>query len=324
MQTRQLGSTGISLTTIGIGTWAIGGPEWAYGWGRQDDTDSIAAIRRGLELGINWIDTAPAYGLGHSEEVVARAVEVLSPKPFIATKCGMAPLGNGKLGFSLKAADVRAQVEESLKRLRVERIDLMQVHWPNPDRDIEGAWAELSRCVKAGKIRCIGVSNFSIAQLKRIMPIHAPASLQPPYSMLERDVERELLAFCASNGMGVIVYSPMQKGILTGKFNRTFAEGLTTDDHRRYDPHFREPLLSANLALLNGLREIAVHRGITVAQLAVRWVLRRPEVTAAIVGARRPLQIEETAMAGDAKLWEEDIAAVGRLLARREQTRGPV
>jgi aryl-alcohol dehydrogenase-like predicted oxidoreductase len=318
MQTRTLGSTCISLTTVGIGTWAVGGPEWAYGWGPQDDTESIAGIRRGLELGINWIDTAAAYGLGHSEEVVARAVEGFSRKPFVATKCGLAPTGKGKIGFKLKAADIRAQVDASLKRLKAEVIDLMQIHWPNPEPDIEEGWGQLARCVKEGKVRFIGVSNFSIEQIKRIMTIHPVASLQPPYSMLERGIEQEVLDFCASSRIGIIVYSPMQKGILTDKFSRQFAEGLAQSDHRRYDPQFKEPLLSANLALVEGLREIARKSGTTVAQLAIRWVLRRKDVTAAIVGVRKPAQIEETAKAGDKGLTEEEEAAIGALLELRE------
>ena len=313
METRKLGYSDLHLTTIGLGTWAIGGP-WQYGWGPQDDQESILTIRRALELGINWIDTAPAYGLGHSEEVVGQAIQGLAEKPIIATKCGRAWGENGQLYGNLQRDGIRAEAEASLRRLKVDTIDLYQIHWPEPDEDLEEGWAAIADLVKEGKLRYAGVSNFSVEQLKRIQPIHPVASSQPPYSMLARGVEAEHLAYCAANNIGVIAYSPMQKGLLTGKVTREWVQNLEETDHRRRDPNFQEPRLSANLETVDGLRTIAEKRGKTVAQLAIAWVLRRPEVTAAIVGARRPSQIEETALAAEWALSPEDIADIEALL----------
>jgi len=314
MRTRKLGWTDLNLTVVGLGTWAIGGGGWKYGWGPQDDRESKAAILRALELGINWIDTAPVYGLGHAEEIVGETLKELSDRPIIATKCGRAWDKDGNIFGRLKGESIRAEVEASLRRLKVDVIDLYQIHWPDPDEDIEEAWGTIADLVREGKVRYAGVSNFNVEQLRRIQPIHPVASLQPPYSMLRRDVEEELLGYCAEKDIGVIVYSPMQKGLLTGKFSRERVRSLPEDDHRRGDPNFQEPRLSINLKLVEGLRAIAEKRGRTVAQLAIAWVLRRPEVTAAIVGARRPSQIEETAPAGDWALSEEDIAAIDALL----------
>ena len=321
MRTRKLGYTDLHLTTVGLGTWAIGG-SWQWGWGSQDDAESIAAIRRALDLGVNWIDTAPAYGLGHSEEIVGRAIAGRRDEILIATKCGLVwDEGSTSFDRRLKAESVRAECEASLRRLNVEVIDLYQIHWPTPsDEDIEEAWATIADLVQKGKIRYAGVSNFSVAQLKRVQPIHPVASLQPPYSMIERGVEEELLAHCAANDIGVIVYSPMQTGLLTGKYTRERIARLPDDDWRKHrSDHFQEPALSANLELVEALRPIAERQGRTVAQLAIAWVLHRPEVTAAIVGARRPSQVEETAPAGDWLLSAEDIAEMDTLLAKREQ-----
>lgn len=328
MRTRKLGYTDLHLTTVGLGTWAIGG-SWQWGWGSQDDAESIAAIRRALDLGVNWIDTAPAYGLGHSEEIVGRAIAGRRDEILIATKCGLVwDEGSTSFDRRLKAESVRAECEASLRRLNVEVIDLYQIHWPTPsDEDIEEAWATIADLVQKGKIRYAGVSNFSVAQLKRVQPIHPVASLQPPYSMIERGVEEELLAHCAANDIGVIVYSPMQTGLLTGKYTRERIARLPDDDWRKHrSDHFQEPALSANLELVEALRPIAERQGRTplgagrtVAQLAIAWVLHRPEVTAAIVGARRPSQVEETAPAGDWVLSAEDIAEMDTLLAKREQ-----
>jgi len=327
MRTRKLGYTDLHLTTVGLGTWAIGG-SWQWGWGSQDDAESIAAIRRALDLGINWIDTAPAYGLGHSEEIVGRAIAGRRDEILIATKCGLVwDEGSTSAYGRLKAESVRAECEASLRRLNVEVIDLYQIHWPTTDEDIEEAWATIADLVQKGKIRYAGVSNFSVAQLERVQPIHPVASLQPPYSMLERGVEEELLPYCAANDIGVIVYSPMQTGLLTGKYTRERIARLPDDDWRKHrSDHFQEPALSANLELVEALRPIAERQGRTplgagrtVAQLAVAWVLHRPEVTAAIVGARRPSQIEQTAPAGDWVLSAEDFAQIDALLAKREQ-----
>ena len=321
MQTRKLGYTDLYLTTVGLGTWAIGGGGWAYGWGPQDDTDSIRAIQRALDLGINWIDTAAVYGLGHSEEIVGKAIRGRRDQVIIATKCGLVwDEGSTTPYGRLKAWSVRQEVEASLRRLGVDVIDLYQIHWPNPDEDIEEAWATIADLVREGKIRYAGVSNFSVEQMKRIQPIHPIASLQPPYNMLRRDIEAEILPFCAANNIGVIVYSPMASGVLTEKFSRQWVASLPDDDWRKkYSGHLQEPELSANLTLVEGLKAIAARYGRTVSQLAIAWTLRRPEVTAAIVGARRPEQIEQTAPAADWTLPPEVLAEIDDLLARRAE-----
>ena len=252
MKTRPLGKTGLQLTTIGLGTWAMGGGDWAFGWGPQDDEQSIRTIHRALDLGINWIDTAAVYGLGHCEEVVGRALRGLSQRPLIATKCERCWDDQGRIVTRLKRASVRAELEDSLRRLGVEVIDLYQIHWPQPDEDIEEAWGTIAELIREGKVRYGGVSNFNVDQLRRIQPMHPVASLQPPYSMLVRGVEAELLPYCGEHGIGVIVYSPMQKGLLTGKVTREWVAGLPADDHRRSDPQFQEPRLIANLALVEG------------------------------------------------------------------------
>lgn len=320
MDTRRLGYSDLNLTPVGLGAWAIGGGDNPYGWGSQDDADSIATIHRALDLGINWIDTAAGYGKGHSEEVVGKAIAGRRDEVFIATKCGILWKEDGSDIYGhLKADSLRREVEDSLRRLNVEVIDLYQIHWPLPDEDIEEGWSTIADLVKEGKVRHGGVSNFSVEQLKRIQPIHPVASLQPPYSMIVRGVEEELLPYCAANKIGVIVYSPMQAGLLTGKFTKERVESLPEDDWRRGAPFFQEPQLSVNLTLVETLRPIAERNGRTLAQLAIAWVLRRPELTAAIVGARRPSQIEETAFAGEWALSEEDIAEIDELLAKREQ-----
>ena len=319
MKIRKLGWTDLNLSTIGLGTWAIGGGKWKFSWGPQDDRESISAIQRALELGINWIDTAAVYGLGHSEEIVARAIRGLKDKPIIATKCERVWDKNGNIFGRLKKKSIRAEVEASLKRLKIEVIDLYQIHWPEPDEDIEEAWDTMAGLIKEGKIRYAGVSNFNLRQLKRAQAIHPVASFQPPYSMLERNIEKELLKYCSVNNIGVVTYSPMQKGLLTGKFTRERVQNLPEDDHRRRDPRFQEPELSANLKLVKELRPIAEKNGRTVAQLAIAWVLRRPEVTAAIVGARRPVQIEETVVAGDWEISQEDVVAIEGLLDKRQK-----
>jgi len=316
MKTRKLGWTDVRLSTIGLGTWAIGGGNWSGGWGSQDDRESISTIRHSVELGINWIDTAPAYGLGHSEEIVGKAIETLNDrdKPFIATKCGLRWDKEGNISPCLKKNSIRKEIELSLRRLQIDTIDLYQIHWSRPDEEIEEGWEEIAKLVKEGKIRYAGVSNFSVGQLDRVRAIHPVASLQPPYSVLRREIEDELLDYCALNKIGVIVYSPMQKGLLAGKFNKERIKNLPDDDPRRRDNNFQEPLLNGNLKLVEELCVLAEKHGKTVAQLAISWVLRRPEVTAAIVGARRPSQIEETSAAGEWELSEEDIAAVDKLL----------
>ncbi len=319
MKKRQLGWTELNFTTIGLGTWAIGGSGWQFSWGAQDDEESIKTIHRALDDGINWIDTAPAYGLGHSETVVGKALKGMSKKPFVATKCARVWDENKNLSYNLKREGIRREVEASLRRLQTDVIDLYQIHWNKPDEDIEEGWSTVAELIKEGKVRYGGVSNFTLGQLKRIIPIHPLASLQPPYSMLVREIENELLPFCAANKIGVICYSPMVKGLLTGKFSRERILKLDPEDHRARDPQFQEPEISINLKLVEGLESIAAQHGRTVAQLAIAWVLRRQEVTAAIVGGRHPEQVDEIALAEDWHLSEKDIDAVEELLAERKQ-----
>lgn len=320
MQKRKLGFTDMDFTTCGFGAWAVGG-QWDWGWGVQDDQESIAAIQRGLDLGINWIDTAAAYGLGHSEEVVQKAIKGRRDQVYIATKCGLVwdEPSTGKVKNRLKAWSVRQEAENSLSRLGVDVIDLYQIHWPNPDEDVEEGWTEIARLVEEGKVRYAGASNFSVEQLEHVQKIHPVASLQPEYSMLERSVENDLLEFCAKNQIGVIAYSPMASGLLTGKYTRESMKSIAADDWRRkYSEHFREPALTANFALVEKLQEIAQRFNRTAGELALAWVLRRPEVTAVIVGARRPSQIEETAPASDWQLPADVIQEIDNLLAARD------
>jgi aryl-alcohol dehydrogenase-like predicted oxidoreductase len=318
MQRRKLGYTDLKLTTVGLGTWAMGGP-WQFGWGPQDDGEAIAAILTALEEGINWIDTAPVYGCGHSEELVGKALKQTSQKPFIATKCGLLWNDKREKVNCLKAKSIHQECEASLKRLRIDVIDLYQIHWPEPEEDVAQAWEEMARLAEDGKVRYIGVSNFNIGQIKRIEKIALIASLQPPYSMLNREVEDELLGYCAENNIGVVAYSPMQRGLLTGKFSQERLVDLPLDDHRRRMPDFQEPQFTATLQLVDQLRPIAKRNGRTLAQLAISWVLRRSEVTAAIVGARRPEQIAETAAASDWTLAQEDIEEIEQLLAEHQK-----
>jgi aryl-alcohol dehydrogenase-like predicted oxidoreductase len=318
MQKRQLGYTDLNLTTVGLGTWAMGGP-WQFGWGQQDDSEAIAAILAALEKEINWIDTAPVYGCGHSEELVGKALKQTRRKPFIATKCGLLWNSKREKVSCLKTKSIREECHASLKRIGVEIIDLYQMHWPEPDEDVEQAWEEMARLAEEGKVRYIGVSNFNIEQIKRIQKIAPVASLQPPYSMLHREVEDELLGYCEENNIGVVVYSPMQRGLLTGKFSQERLAGLPADDHRRRMPEFQEPQFSINLEFVEKLKLITERAGRTIAQLAIAWVLRRPDVTAAIVGARRPIQIEETVPASDWKLSHNDIIEIVKLLSERQK-----
>lgn len=318
MRKRQLGNTDLELTTIGLGTWAIGGP-WQMGWGPQDDNEAIATILHALDKGINWIDTAAIYGLGHSEELIGKALKQTTQKPLIATKCGLLWDDQGRKVNCLKSESIRKECDASLKRLGIEAIDLYQIHHPQPDEDIEQAWEEMTKLVQQGKVRYIGVSNFHIEQIERICKIHAVASLQPKYSMLHRQVEEQLLAYCAQNNIGVIVYSPMARGLLTGKFSQERLSGLPLDDHRRRNQDFHDPRFTATLQLVDHLQPIAERNGKTVAQLAISWVLRRTEVTAAIVGARKPEQIAETCAAQDWSLTDEDVQEIEQLLDDRKK-----
>ena len=249
MKTKQLGNTDLFITPIGFGAWAIGGSGWEYAWGNQDDSDSVAAIWAAIHAGINWIDTAAVYGLGHSEEVVARALEGMNHRPYVFTKCSMVWDERREIGHSLQADSIRRECEASLRRLRVEAIDLYQIHWPDPDEDIEEGWATLAALKKEGKVRYIGVSNFNVAQLRRAQAIAPITSLQPRYSLLHREVEAEVLPFCAREHIGVIAYSPMASGLLTGAMTRERIAGLPADDWRKRHPDFQEPRLSPNLKL---------------------------------------------------------------------------
>jgi len=320
MKTKTLGNSDFEITRIGLGTWAMGGGGWKFSWGQQDDQQSIDAIVKAVDLGINWIDTAAVYGLGHSEVVVGKALKALgsSRRPMVTTKCDRAWKEDGTIYPNLKADNIKAEVDASLKRLDIDVIDMMQLHWPEPNEDIEEGWGALVDCVNAGKIRYLGVSNFNIEQLKRLQAIYPITSLQPPYSMLARGIEDQILPFCAERNIGVIFYSPMYRGLLTGKFTAERAKQLDPDDHRQRFDDFREPRLLTNLELVDALRPIAEAEGLTLAQLAIAWTLRRPEVTAAIVGARRPDQITETAQAGDHDLSAESIEAIEQALATRE------
>ena len=312
---RTLGNSDLQLTPIGFGAWAIGGGDWTYAWGHQDDSESIAAIHRALDLGINWIDTAAVYGLGHSEEVVARALKGVSRKPYVFTKCSLRWGADRSIYNSLKAASVAEELEASLRRLGVETIDLYQVHWPNPESEIEEGWEALARLREQGKIRWIGVSNFNVEQMKRAMKIAPITSLQPPYSMLRRAIETEILPFTLANGIGVINYSPMLSGMLTGKMTAERVAAMPPDDWRRKAPEFNEPKLSRNLRLVEELREIGNGHGVSPGVVAVAWTLHHPAVTAAIVGGRSTRQVEETAQALHFRLSDEEYARINAYLA---------
>lgn len=310
-----LGNSDLKLTAIGFGAWAIGGGNWEFGWGHQEDEASIAAIHQALDEGINWIDTAAVYGLGHSEEVVARAVAGLSEKPLIFTKCSMRWDGERKIYRSLKAASVAEELESSLRRLKVETIDLYQVHWPNPEDEIEEGWAELARLQKQGKIRWIGVSNFNVAQMKRAQAIAPITSLQPPYSILRPAIEAEILPFCLENKIGVINYSPMVSGLLTGRMSAERVAAMPSDDWRRKAVEFNEPRLSRNLRLVELLRAIGAEHGVEPGVVAVAWTLHHPAITAAIVGGRSPEQVKGLAPALAFRLTDEEYRSIGAFLA---------
>jgi aryl-alcohol dehydrogenase-like predicted oxidoreductase len=310
MQTRQLGNSDLFLTPLGFGAWAIGGGDWAFSWGPQDDDESIAAIRAAVEAGWNWIDTAAVYGLGHSEEVVARALEGVSPRPYVFTKCARRWGADRKIYKSLKRDSVREECEQSLRRLRVDTIDLYQMHWPEPDEDVEEGWETLARLKEEGKIRWAGVSNFSLAQLERAARIAPITSLQPPYSIITPGIESELLPWCAAHNTGVLVYSPMKSGLLSGRMTRERIAAMPADDHRQRTPHFQEPLLTRNLALVEVLREIGAAHGRTPGEVAISWTLRRTEVTAAIVGMRSAGQLEGVRGAAEFRLSEDELSRI--------------
>ena len=319
MEKRRLGDSDMHLTPLGFGSWAAGGGGWEFGWGPQDDRESIAAIQRALDFGVNWIDTAAVYGLGHAEEIVARALAGRAKRPYLFTKCSMIWGQDRRIGHALRASSVRRECEESLRRLDVDRIDLYQIHWPDPEPDIEEGWEALARLRDEGKVRWIGVSNFDVAQLERVRRVAPVTSLQPPYSAIRRGVEREILPYCASHGIGVIAYSPMQAGLLTGAMTRERVAALASDDWRRRSPEFQEPRLSRNLALQDLFADIGRRHGHAAAVVALAWVLRRPEVTGAIVGARRPSQVDGFAAALEFRLSQAELDEIAGFLAARTQ-----
>jgi aryl-alcohol dehydrogenase-like predicted oxidoreductase len=313
---RTLGNSDLQLTPIGFGAWAIGGGNWEFAWGPQDDAESIEAIHRALDLGINWIDTAAIYGLGHSEEVVGRAVKSYSgKKPLVFTKCSMRWHADRSIYRSLKAGSLAEELEGSLKRLGVETIDLYQIHWPNPEEEIEEGWETLARFKEQGKVRWIGVSNFSVGQMKRIEKIAPITSLQPPYSMLRRANEAEVLPFTQAQGIGVINYSPMVSGLLTGSMTAKRVAALPADDWRRGAVEFNEPRLSKNLRLVELLREIGGGHGVSPGVVAVAWTLHHPAITAAIVGGRSGTQVEGVAPALEFRLSEDEFNRVNAFLS---------
>ncbi len=316
IQKRKLGHSDLDITVIGVGAWAIGGGGWAFGWGHQEDDDSVGAIRAAIDAGINWIDTAAVYGLGHSEEVVAKALKGVANKPYVFTKCARVWGEDRVIGKSLKRDSIRRECENSLRRLQVDVIDLYQVHWPEPDEDIEEGWTELAKLKEEGKVRWIGVSNFSASQMARAQAIAPIASLQPPYSLVQREIEAEILPYVAQNGIGVIVYSPMKNGLLSGKMTLERVAKFPDDDFRKRSPYFQEPKLSATLALVENLREMAARYNCTVGELSIAWTLCNPAVTGAIVGLRNAGQLDGVLKSATLKLEASDLAMISSLLAK--------
>ena len=312
METKQLGNSDLFITPVGYGSWAIGGSGWQFAWGKQNDADSIAAIHRALELGVNWIDTAAVYGLGHSEEVVTRALATWSgPRPHVFTKCGLRWGADGRPRRQLTADSIRRECEDSLRRLKVEAIDLYQIHWPAEDtQELEEGWGEMAKLQRQGKVRWIGVSNFDVEQMKRAQAIAPITSLQPPYSLVHPEVEEEILPYCEQEGIGVIVYSPMASGLLTGAMTRERIAGLPEDDWRKGHPDFKEPKLSDNLALVERLRAVGERRGLAPGAVAIAWTLTNNAVTGAIVGARRREQVDDVVAAAGARLTQGDLTQI--------------
>lgn len=330
LPTRTLGSSGLQITTVGLGAWAIGGGEWSFAWGPQDDDASIAAMRHAVDLGINWIDTAAVYGLGHSEEVVGRFLKdcPAADRPLVFTKGGLIWDPQDRMKVSARISEpssLRRECEASLRRLGVERIDLYQIHRPDESGvPVEDSWEAMARLVDEGKVRCIGVSNFDVARLNRCEPIRHVDSLQPPFSMIARDSAAELIPWCDSHGTGIIVYSPMQSGLLTDNFSRDRVRQMPADDWRQRSPHFQEPAISANLALRDALRPIALRHRTSVSAVAVAWTLHWPGVSGAIVGARAPEQIDGWISAVTLALTGEDLSEIARAIATTGAGSGPV
>ena len=309
MGTVALGATGMEISRVGCGAWAIGGAGWWHAWGDQDDEQSIAAIRRAVELGVNWVDTAPIYGLGHSEEVVGRALQGLDDRPYVFTKASLYEK-DGAVAHSLERDSIRREVEASLTRLQLDVIDVYQVHWPDPDEDVEEGWATFAELKAEGLVRHIGVSNFDVAQLRRAQAIAPVETLQPPYSLLERGIEDEILPFCEQEGIGVVCYSPMASGLLSGAMTRERIAALPDNDWRKHDARFNEPELSRNLAIVARLQTVADRHDTTPGAIAVAWTLHHPAVHGSIVGFRRPDQVEPLLTAGTIELTDDDLATI--------------
>ena len=301
------------ITPLGIGAWAMGGAGWAFSWGHQEDQESIGAIHAALDRGLNWIDTAAVYGLGHSEEVVAQALKGRSNRPYVFTKCERIWGEDRQIRKSLKRESIMAECEASLRRLQVDTIDLYQIHWPEPDEDVEEGWAALAELKQQGKVRWIGVSNFSASQLARAQAIAPITNLQPPYSILQPEIETDILPYCGANNIGVIVYAPMKSGMLTGAMTRERLATLPEDDFRKRNPFFQEPMVTRNLKVVDVLREIGNRHGRTPGEVAIAWTLRRPEVTGAIVGMRSPAQVEGVVGAADFRLSAEEITEIANI-----------
>ncbi|MGA8159852.1 MAG: aldo/keto reductase [Acidobacteriaceae bacterium] len=313
--TKTLGNSDLHLTPIGYGAWAIGGGNWEFAWGAQDDSESLRTIERALDSGLNWIDTAAIYGLGHSEEIVGKALKGRSQKPYVFTKCSMRWFPDRRIYRSLKAGSLQEEIENSLTRLVVDTIDLYQIHWPNPEDELEEAWETLAKFQEEGKVRYIGVSNFNVEQMKRVQKIAPITSLQPPYSLLRRNIEEEILPFCRQNNIGVINYSPMVSGLLTGKMTAERVRDLPEDDWRKRSPNFQSPKLERNLELVKLLGEIGKKHGVEPGVVAVAWTLRHPAITAAIVGARRPDQVDGVLPAATFRLSDSEALRIEGWLA---------
>ena len=325
--TTRLGTTAFDITRVGLGAWAIGGGDWQGGWGPQDDEESIQAIHHAVDRGVNWIDTAAAYGLGHAEEVVGRALAALpaGDRPYVFTKCGLVWEQGGRTVSNVLAPHtIRKECDDSLRRLGVEQLDLLQVHWPSHDgTPVEESWSTMAELVDAGKVRSIGVSNFDVELLERCEAVRHVETYQPQLNLLVRDAAADTLPWCASHGTGVLAYSPMRSGLLTGGFSAERAAALPTADWRRVDADFKEPRLSANLAFVERLRPVADRLGCSLAQLAIAWTLAWPEVTAAIVGARRPDQVDGWIGAADVRLEPEDLDEIAAAVQETGAGTGP-
>lgn len=316
MQTKRLGNSDLEITSLGVGAWAIGGGGWAFGWGPQDDNESIDAIRGAIDKGINWIDTAAVYGLGHSEEVVAKAISGMSKRPYIFTKCARIWNEKGEIGKSLKGDSIRRELEASLRRLKVDVIDLYQIHWPEPDEDVEEGWAAMAKLKEEGKVRWIGVSNFNQAQMARAQAIAPITSLQPPYSLVQREVEADILPHAAATNVGTIVYSPMKNGLLSGRMTKSRVENFPEDDFRKRSPYFQEPRLTATLNLVEDLRPMAAKYDCTVGEIAIAWALRHPAVTGAIVGVRNRGQLDGVLKSANLNVEAADFQQIEDLLLK--------